>query len=92
MILKNDGLNKKEFIFMQNSLGPDAVSQLYSSMHGNLLSLEFLADGVNSLSAWTGRASWGSLKDICHMRGHLTSMELRQFTYHLIVHESYAHI
>lgn len=42
---------------MQNSLGPDAVSQLYSSMHGNLLSLKFLADGVNSLSAWTGRAS-----------------------------------
>lgn len=77
-------LNNKEFIFTQTSLGPDAGRHSYSSVHGNLLSLTFRADGADGLNAWTGRAARGSLKDICHTRGHLTSMESRQFTYHLI--------
>lgn len=84
MVLKSNFLNKKERIFTQVSLRPDAGSRSHSSVHGNLLSLTFLADGADGLNAWTGSAARGSLKDICHTRGHLTSLESRQFTYHLI--------
>ena len=84
MALKSNFLNKKEFIFTRTPLRSDAGSHLYTSVHGNLLSLTFFAVGADSLNAWTGRAARDSLKDMCHTRGHLTPMEPCQFTYQLI--------
>lgn len=84
MILKSEFLNKKQFIFTQTSLRPEESSHLCSSMLGNLLSLTFLANGMDLFGCLDWKSSPRIFEGHHHTRGHLTSGELCQFTYHLI--------
>lgn len=81
---KVNSSKKKQFIFTQTSLRPDESSHLCSSMLVNLLSLTFLADGMDLFGCLDWKSSPRIFEGHYHTKGHLTSGELCQFTYHLI--------
>lgn len=81
MVLKSEFLNTKQFIFTQTSLRPEESSHLCSSVLGNLLSLTFLADGMDLFGCLDWESSPRIFEGHHHTRGHWTSGELCQFTY-----------